>query len=365
MQRFVKIRKMEPNNSLPKIQSETPFKKEIQKAEEAKNEAYHFYLLIKNPENEINKILTDEIEIFEKKIKESPALKKRCEILFLTKERYYEKIRQRLARYLSLECVCDPKNLDNLNFKRLKSVIGMGLQEIISVIENDLPLYDKLFSELDSIRETDKKVELYIGRDGIYAYEGRRAIDTARRRKKTKEEKAQRKLLEIHPKYINYNSFIKKNFDEETRVRYLQDQGVDSSQDLIIFDTGYRGSIPEQILRSIGFSQEEIEKRIKILGTDFYINSNAGYEENLKEKNKIRKRVVRGIPNSIENYNKVSNIEERPKRHLTSSGLYINEQGKLTAIEAPLLNEVSFHYDLIELTIRQYYFNREYFQKNI
>ena len=107
------------------------------------------------------------------------------------------------------------------------------------------------------------------------------------------------------------------------------------------------------------------EKRIKILGTDFYINSNAGYEENLKEKNKIRKRVVRGIPNSIENYNKVSNIEERPKRHLTSSGLYINEQGKLTAIEAPYLNELSFHYDLIELTIRQYYFNREYFQKNI
>ncbi len=355
---------MEPNNSLPKIQNENPFKKEVQKAEEAKNEAYQFYLLIKDPENEINKFLIDEIEMFEKKIKESPALKKRCEILFLTKEKYYEKITQRLARYLSLECAGNPKNIENLNLKRLKSVIRMGLQEIISVIENDLPLYDKLFSELDSIRQTDKKVELYIGRDGIYAYEGRRAIDTARRRKKTKEEKAQRKLLEIHPKYINYNSFIKMNFDEETRIKYLQDQGINSSQDLIIFDTGYRGSIPEQILRSMGFSKEEIEKRIKILGTDFYKNFLGLYEENIEEKNKIRNRMVRGIPYSLENYNLVSNIEERPKRHMTSSGLYINEQGKLTAIESPILNEVSFHYDLIELTIRQYYFNREYFKKN-
>jgi hypothetical protein len=354
---------MENSNFLPKIQNENPFSKEIQKLEESKSGAYLFYSLITESDNEINKLLLDEIVKFEEKLLKPVAIKKRSEVLFLTKEKYYQKLTLRLAKYLSLECADDPKNLDNLNLKKLKNVINMGFREIFSVLENDIPLYDKLFTELDSIRETDKKVELYIGRDGIYAYEGRRAIDIARRKKKTKEEKAQRKLIEIHPKYINYNSFIKNNFDEETKIKYLQDQGVDSSKDLIIFDTGYRGSIPEQILRSIGFSQEEIEKRIKILGTDFYKNYESNYEEDLEEKTKIRNRLVKEIPYDLENYNKVARIEERPKRFMTSTGLYFNKKGKLTPIEAPFLNEISFHYDLIELTIRQYYFNREYFEK--
>jgi hypothetical protein len=354
---------MENSNFLPKIQNENPFSKEIQKLEESKSGAYLFYSLITESDNEINKLLLDEIVKFEEKLLKPVAIKKRSEVLFQTKEKYYQKLTLRLAKYLSLECADDPKNLDNLNLKKLKNVINMGFREIFSVFENDIPLYDKLFTELDSIRETDKKVELYIGRDGIYAYEGRRAIDIARRKKKTKEEKAQRKLIEIHPKYINYNSFIKNNFDEETKIKYLQDQGVDSSKDLIIFDTGYRGSIPEQILRSIGFSQEEIEKRIKILGTDFYKNYESNYEEDLEEKTKIRNRLVKEIPYDLENYNKVARIEERPKRFMTSTGLYFNKKGKLTPIEAPFLNEISFHYDLIELTIRQYYFNREYFEK--
>jgi hypothetical protein len=354
---------MENSNFLPKIQNENPFSKEIQKLEESKSGAYLFYSLITESDNEINKLLLDEIVKFEEKLLKPVAIKKRSEVLFLTKEKYYQKLTLRLAKYLSLECADDPKNLDNLNLKKLKNVINMGFREIFSVLENDIPLYDKLFTELDSIRETDKKVELYIGRDGIYGYEGRRAIDIARRKKKTKEEKAQRKLIEIHPKYINYNSFIKNNFDEETKIKYLQDQGVDSSKDLIIFDTGYRGSIPEQILRSIGFSQEEIEKRIKILGTDFYKNYESNYEEDLEEKTKIRNRLVKEIPYDLENYNKVARIEERPKRFMTSTGLYFNKKGKLTPIEAPFLNEISFHYDLIELTIRQYYFNREYFEK--
>ena len=362
MQRFVKIRKMENTNFLPKIQNENPFNKEIQKLEESKSSAYLFYSLITEPDNEINRLLSDEIAKFEEKIDRSVVVKKRSEVLFLTKEKYYQKLTLRLAKYLSLECEGDIKNIPNINLKKLKNVINMGFREIFSVLENDISLYDKLFTELDSIRETDKKMELYIGRDGIYAYEGRRSIDTARRRKKTKEEKAQRKLLEIHPKYINYNSFIKNNFDEETKIKYLQDQGVDSSKDLIIFDTGYRGSIPEQILRSIGFSQEEIEKRIKILGTDFYKNYESNYEEDLEEKTKIRNRLVKGIPYDLENYNKVARIEERPKRNLTSTGLYLNIQGKLTPIEAPFLNEVSFHYDLIELTIRQYFYNREFYK---
>ena len=354
---------MENSNFLPKIQNENPFSKEIQKLEESKSGAYLFYSLITESDNEINKLLLDEIVKFEEKLLKPVAIKKRSEVLFQTKEKYYQKLTLRLAKYLSLECADDPKNLDNLNLKKLKNVVNMGFREIFSVLENDIPLYDKLFTELDSIRETDKKVELYIGRDGIYAYEGRRAIDIARRKKKTKEEKAQRKLIEIHPKYINYNSFIKNNFDEETKIKYLQDQGVDSSKDLIIFDTGYRGSIPEQILRSIGFSQEEIEKRIKILGTDFYKNYESNYEEDLEEKTKIRNRLVKEIPYDLENYNKVARIEERPKRFMTSTGLYFNKKGKLTPIEAPFLNEISFHYDLIELTIRQYYFNREYFEK--
>lgn len=317
--------------------------------------------------SEIISMFLSEIKNFEKSVLLNNKSKEKFEIIFLTKERFFEKILQKFSKYLSIVCFGDLKNITNLNVNNLRNVLKRALLETIFVVDSDIPLYELLFKELDEIRDSEKKCEVYIGRDGIYAFEGRRSLDVARRRKLNKENKQNRKLIDIHPKYINYNSLIKDNFSDETKRKFIEDAGIKTSDDPIIFDTGFRGSIPEQILKILGFTGEDLEKRIKILATDYHINSNSEIsldsQETILEKEKIRNRLVRGIKNNYSNYQLVSTIEERAKKYMTASGIFEDQNGKLKPAQNPYLNDLFFEYELIELTIRQYFFNKEYFDK--
>jgi len=311
---------------------------------------------------ELVEIFTKEISYFEEIIKTTPRVKKSFEIIFKTKNKFYQGILKRYSFYLSLICFGKIENITYVNFKTLGNELRKGLQEILDVVEKDIPKYNLLFDDLNSLRNKNKKFEIYLGRDGIYAYEGRRAADIANRRKiKRKSEYSKREEIKINPKYLNFNSVIKEYYSEEDRKKYLESNGISSDQDLIIFDTGFRGNIPEQILKTLGFKDSEIDKRIKILGTDLY-NNNLNLNLNqigLEKMERIQSRLVKGIKPSYLSYLHVDIIEERPKKEMTAAGIFVDDKGILKPIEKPHLNELFFYYELIELVIRQYYFNKD------
>ena len=91
----------------------------------------------------------------------------------------------------------------------LDSLLEKGFQSYVQAYTVDIPLYDKLYDEYDNLRDAGRyPLEVYVGRDGIYAWIGRRVQDVARRRKMGREKRMQMKekgeILEINPKYIVY-----------------------------------------------------------------------------------------------------------------------------------------------------------------
>ncbi len=72
-------------------------------------------------------------------------------------------------------------------------------------------------------------------------------------------------------------------------------------------------------------------------------------------------RMVKGLLPNLENYLHVDVIEERPKKVMTASGIFEDVDGKLKPVENPYFNKFFFQYELIELAIRQYFYNKEYF----
>ncbi len=313
---------------------------------------------------ELINIFTKEISLFEQNISKNFKAKESFKTIFLTKNKFYERILQRYSKYLSVLCFGKLKNITYINFKTLSNELKDGLSEIIDVIEKDVPKYDLLFSELDSLQNQNKKFEVYLGRDGIYAYEARRAGDIAQRRKLKVEDFSHREVIKIKPKYINYNTFIKDNYSEMDREKYLTSNEILHDQDLIIFDTGFTGSIPEQILKTLGFKDPDLNHRIKILGTNFFKNNeNIDLNEiDIENMERIQSRLVKGLKPNYQNYLHVDIIEERPKKVMTATGIFEDKNGKLKPAENPYFNKIFFQYELIELTIRQYYYNREFYK---
>lgn len=310
---------------------------------------------------EITNIFTNEIKYFEECIETTPRVKKAFETIFQSKNKFYQGILKRYSTYISIICFGKIENIVYINFKTLGNEFRKGLQEVLDVVEKDIPKYELLFAELDSLQNQNKKFEVYLGRDGIYAFEGRRASDISRRRRITSKEFAERQKIKISPKYINFNTLIKEYYSEEDRKSYLESNDILPSHDLVIFDTGFTGSIPEQILKTLEFKDPDINNRIKILGTNYFTNNeNIDLNEiGLEKMQRIQSRLVKGIKANYQSYLHVDIIEERPKKDMTASGIYQDDNGKLRPAEKPYFNVLFFHYELIELVIRQYFFNKK------
>ena len=94
-----------------------------------------------------------------------------------------DNIRSFVARYLTQMAEGDVvklnKELGDIS-ENLEGILQEGLRRFIKIYEVDVPLYDKLYEEFDNLRETGQyPLEVYLGRDGIYAWLGRRAQDVA------------------------------------------------------------------------------------------------------------------------------------------------------------------------------------------
>lgn len=171
--------------------------------------------------------------------------------------------------------------------KILDTVLAEGFKKYIKVHEIDIPLYDKLYEEFDNLRETGRyPLEVYLGRDGIYAWVGRRAQDISRRRKLGLEGRRQLKergeIVEINPQYTVYPRYFRDNLNYETKREFLEQEGISPEADPLFYDTGYTGTIPEQIMRVMDFSDEDIEKRIRLLSAPSAHRRVKGIAENAR-----------------------------------------------------------------------------------
>lgn len=238
------------------------------------------------------------------------------------------------------------QNYKQIFFSNLQGTLKEGFARYIKIHEVDVPLYDKLYEEFDTLRETGRyPLEVYLGRDGIYAYIGRHAQDVARRRKMGMEGRKKLKemgeVIEIHPQYIVYPRYFRDNIDYQTKRQFLEQEEISPSADPLFYDTGYTGTIPEQIMRVMDFSEEDIEQRIRLLSAPSAHRRVKGISENARSE--------------IIEY-----IEHNAKTEETAEGLIIDKKtGKIRHIAKPTTPEEQFYFMMVKQAITRHYWLQE------
>lgn len=260
-----------------------------------------------------------------------------------------DNIRSFVARYLTQMAEGDivklNKELANIS-ENLEGILQEGFRRFIKIHEVDVPLYDKLYEEFDNLRETGQyPLEVYLGRDGIYAWLGRRAQDVARRRKLGLEGRKQAKeageVIEIQPKYLTYPRYFRDNINYEAKREFLEQEGISPNVDPMFYDTGYTGTIPEQIMRIMDFENEEIERRIRLLSAP------------------VIHRRVKGIPENAR-AEIIEYIEHNAKTEDTAVGLIKDsETGKIRHIAKPTAPDEQFYFMMVKQAISRHYWLRE------
>lgn len=257
-------------------------------------------------------------------------------------------VRSFVARYLvqSVEGhVARLSEIENLSAD-LERILTEGFRRYVKIHEVDIPLYDKLYEEFDNLRETGRyPLEVYLGRDGIYAWLGRRAQDVARRRKLGRESRKDLKemgeVLEIHPQYTVYPRYFRDGLNYETKRKFLEQEGISPDADPLFYDTGYTGTIPEQIMRVMDFDQADIEQRIRLLSAP-----------------SVHRR-VKGIPENARS-EIIEYIEHNAKTEETAEGLIVDDEtGKIRHIARPTTPEEQFYFMMVKQAIGRHYWLQE------
>ena len=257
-------------------------------------------------------------------------------------------IRSFVARYFVQSIEGDVTRLSEIGnlSGELDRILTEGFKRYIKIHEVDVPLYDKLYEEFDNLRETGRSpLEVYLGRDGIYAYIGRHSQDVARRRKLglegRKKLKEMGEVVEIHPQYTVYPRYFRDNLNQETKRQFLEQEGISPDADPLFYDTGYTGTIPEQIMKVMDFSQEDIERRIRLLSAP-----------------SVHRR-VKGIPENARS-EIIEYIEHNAKTEETAEGLMIDEKtGKIRHIARPTNPEEQFYFMMVKQAVARHYWLQE------
>jgi len=261
----------------------------------------------------------------------------------------FPNVRNFVGRYLAQLANGDPEKLSEIIISQKDSVKRMvqeGYRRYLKIYEVDIPLYDKLYEEFDHWREAGRyPLEVYLGRDGIYAYIGRRAQDATRRskvgRKKREQLRSEGEVIEINPKYLVYPRYFRDNINYDTKRAFLEQEQISPDMDPLFYDTGYTGTIPEQIMRVMGFDKEDIEERIRLLSAP------------------SAKRRVKGIPENARS-EIIEYIEHNAKKENTAEGLLQDEKtGKIRHVARPTDPEEQFYFMMIKQAISRHYMVQE------
>lgn len=239
------------------------------------------------------------------------------------------------ARFLVQETDLEGPSGDEA-LEGLEFALWTGLSAYESVLRQDVPLYDKLYEEFDELREDGRRpTEVYLGRDGIHAYDGRRSQAIVQRRNEG--------VTHLQPKYLVYNRPMMR-LQKEERREYLEQERVTREQDPIFFDTGYSGTIPEDIMNVMGFEADEINERIRMISAD---------------KPSRQARILRERDEAERN-SAVGRIEGQAKPEYRAKNLIRSERdGRLMPDAKPSSPTEQLEYDLIRQAILRHYYLAE------
>lgn len=258
---------------------------------------------------------------------------------------FEQSVKSLLARYIVQ--TISPLEVDlQEKMRETNRILNEGIRLFLDVYEKEIPLYDKLYEEFDDYRKNGRTpMEVYLGRDGVYAWLGRRAQDAARRRNLAPGERVtgtkNGEVIEIHPRYLVYPRRFRDALDREVKGQYLGQHGIKEENDPLFYDTGYTGTIPEDIMRVMGFSQDEIEARIRLLSA-----------------NQANRR-VRGVSENARG-DIIEFIEYNPKLEEPAEGLTLDEKtGKIRHIAKPTSPKEQFKFGMIRQAIVRHYWLKE------
>ena len=265
------------------------------------------------------------------------------------------------------------KNIDNSEssealLKRITRTLERGIKKYLNVYEIDIPLYDKLYQEFDDLREKGSSpLVVYLMRDAIYAYEGDRARYLSYLRNLGLEERkrlrVEGKILRLKPINLTYPRYFRDNLSPNVKKDFLEQEFIKPivgrkefkkmtpiekktfleqiKQQLFFFDTGYKGTVPEQIMKIMNFDEEEIEKRIRLLSAP------------------VEHRRVRGINENARD-EIIESIEHNAKLENTATGLYFDDKiDKIKHVAEPTTPEEQFEFMMIKQAIVRHYWLKE------
>lgn len=210
-----------------------------------------------------------------------------------------------------------------VDIKELSEAIHKAMDEYLLVYRHDVPLYDKAFDTFDELSKEQVVPEVYLGRDGVYAFYGRKAQQQALKwevKDGERVRKEDKETVKIAPKYLVFPRAYMNNLSQDAQRAYLEQEGVTKDVDPHFFDTGFKGTIPENILKLMGYDEESLEDHIHLVSSDI-----AGRE--VSEMRTIASK--RGYHLR----HRVMDIEHSPKATTTSEGLYRDGNGKIRPIE--------------------------------
>ena len=215
--------------------------------------------------NELQKATEEAYRIFLSEVSDSKHIPEQDKVMLLHPESLpfsvkplIEKVQLLIAQYLVVTAAGNRGDfVESVKDTQVEDVLFMvreGFKMYLSVYEDDIRQYDRLYKALDALRkgEASDPVEIFAGRDGESGYVGRRSEDVGRRRsmgpKARREAKSLGKDGAVHPKYVVYPRTFIEGLTDEAKKEYLKQRaGVDEDSNLVIFDTGFVGSVPEDI----------------------------------------------------------------------------------------------------------------------
>lgn len=227
--------------------------------------------------------------------------------------------------------------------KQVEKFLGRTLDVVnlkfTETLDTDVPYYDKLFAEWDAKRLGQKDFqEVFIGRDGVYAYIGRRAQIQARRRfLGLKSDDYELKM----PTYLVYPRAFLGYLSNDSKLVYLK-HNIPNPESAHYFDTGFTGTIPQDIMRVLGVSEADWDRHIRLLSA-----------------NNRKRMVLRLKGDNDQRYDLVHYVESNAKNEKSASGLFRDTDGTLKPYAQPNSSEERLSYALVQQALHRHYYTKE------
>jgi hypothetical protein len=156
-----------------------------------------------------------------------------------------------------------------------------------------------------------------------------------------KKKKQSGEILEINPKYVVYPRYFRDNISPEVKKQFLEQESISPDTDPLFYDTGYTGTIPEQMMRIMGFREHDIEKRIRLLSAPSAHRRVKGISENARSE-------------------VIEYIEHNAKTEEPAEGLVVDEKtGKIKHIARPTDPREQLYFAMIKQAIVRHYWVQE------